>query len=149
RHESEKGVVVAYGSMYGNTEKMMEASVRGIAETGLQTIRIHNVSKAHNSFILRDIWRYKGLILGSPTYDGKLFPPMESLVCLLRDKMIKKRCVGIFGNYGWSGGGSSRSMILWDKQNYSLSSLSLKLGLHRRLNNLNSVLDSEPILHPQ
>ncbi|MHC5085861.1 MAG: FprA family A-type flavoprotein [Planctomycetota bacterium] len=105
RHESEKGVVVAYGSMYGNTEKMMEASVRGIAETGLQTIRIHNVSKAHNSFILRDIWRYKGLILGSPTYDGKLFPPMESLVCLLRDKMIKKRCVGLFGNYGWSGGG--------------------------------------------
>jgi flavorubredoxin len=104
RHESEKGIVVAYASMYGNTERMMEAVLRGIIEAGLQCIRVHNVSKSHHSFVLRDIWRYKGLILGSPTYDVKLFPPMESLVRLLSSKMIQNRYVGIFGNYGWSGG---------------------------------------------
>ncbi|MHC5213928.1 MAG: FprA family A-type flavoprotein [Planctomycetota bacterium] len=104
RQESEKGIVVAYASMYGNTERMMEAVLRGIIEAGLQCIRVHNVSKSHHSFILRDIWRYKGLILGSPTYDVKLFPPMESLVRLLSSKMIQNRYVGIFGNYGWSGG---------------------------------------------
>jgi flavorubredoxin len=104
RHESEKGIVVAYASMYGNTEKMMEAVLRGIIEAGLQCIRVHNVSKSHHSFVLRDIWRYKGLILGSPTYDLKLFPPMETLVRLLSSKMIQNRYVGIFGNYGWSGG---------------------------------------------
>jgi flavorubredoxin len=105
RHESEEGIVVAYGSMYGNTEKMMEAIVRGVAEEGLRTVRVHNVSKSHNSFMISDIWRYKGLILGSPTYDAKLLPPMDSLVSLLADKMIRNRCVGVFGSYGWSGGG--------------------------------------------
>ena len=39
--------------------------------------------------VLKDIWRYKGLVLGSPTYDVKLFPPMDSLVRLLRDKMVQ------------------------------------------------------------
>lgn len=105
RHESEEGIAVAYGSMYGNTEKMMEAVVRGIAEVSFRTVRVHNVSQSRNSFILRDAWWYKGLILGSPTYDAKLFPPMDSLVRLLSAKMIRNRCVGVFGNCGWSGGG--------------------------------------------
>ena len=89
RHESEKGIVVAYASMYGNTQRMMEAVLRGIIDAGLQCIRVHNVSKNHHSFVLKDIWRYKGLVLGSPTYDVKLFPPMDSLVRLLRDKMVQ------------------------------------------------------------
>ena len=105
RHESEEGIVVAYGSMYGNTEKMMEAIVRGVAQEGLRAVRVHNVSQSHSSFIISDIWRYKGLILGSPTYDAKLLPPMDSLVSLLADKMIRNRCAGVFGSYGWSGGG--------------------------------------------
>ena len=105
RHESEEGIVVAYGSMYGNTEMMMEAIVRGVAQEGLRTVRVHNVSQGHSSFIISDIWRYKGLILGSPTYDAKLLPPMDSLVSLLADKMIRNRCAGVFGSYGWSGGG--------------------------------------------
>jgi flavorubredoxin len=104
RHEPEEGVVVAYGSMYGNTEKMMESIVRGLAQEGLRTVRVHNVSKSHNSFVISDIWRYQGLILGSPTYDAKLLPQAESLVSLLADKMLRNRCVGIFGSCGWSGG---------------------------------------------
>jgi len=105
RHEPEEGVVVAYGSMYGNTEKMMEAIVRSVMHEGLCTVRVHNVSQSHNSFIINDIWRYKGMILGSPTYDARLLPQMESLVALLAGKMLRNRCVGVFGSCGWSGGG--------------------------------------------
>ncbi|MHC4626619.1 MAG: FprA family A-type flavoprotein [Planctomycetota bacterium] len=104
RHEPEDGVVVAYGSMYGNTEKMMESIVRGLAQEGLRTVRVHNVSKSHSSFIISDIWRYRGLILGSPTYDAKLLPQAESLASLLAEKMLRNRCVGVFGSFGWSGG---------------------------------------------
>lgn len=105
RHETEEGIVVAYGSMYGNTERMMEAIVRGIISEDFHKVRIHNVSYSHNSFVIRDIWRYKGLIIGSPTYDAGLFPPMDSLVRLLADKMVRNRCIGLFGSCGWSGGG--------------------------------------------
>jgi len=104
RQETEPGVVIAYATMYENTEKMMEAVVSGLQDENLSTIRIHNVSRSHASFIIRDVWRYRGLLLGSPTYDTKLFPLMDSLIRLLETKMIKNRITGVFGSFGWSGG---------------------------------------------
>jgi flavorubredoxin len=104
RYEAEQGAVIAYGSMYGNTERMAEAAAEGLSEQGLAAVRVHNVSRSHVSYIIRDVWRYKGLILGSPTYDTKVFPPMDSLLRLLETKMVKKRAVGILGSYGWAGG---------------------------------------------
>jgi len=104
RYEAEEGVVIAYASMYRSTERMAEAAAEGLSEQGLAAVRVHNVSQSHVSYIIRDIWRYKGLILGSPTYDTKVFPLMDSLLRLLETKMVKKRVVGIFGSYGWAGG---------------------------------------------
>jgi flavorubredoxin len=104
RYEAEKGVVIAYASMYRSTERMAEAAAEGLSEQGLAAVRVHNVSQSHVSYIIRDIWRYKGLILGSPTYDTKVFPLMDSLLRLLETKMVKKRVVGIFGSFGWAGG---------------------------------------------
>lgn len=105
RHEAEPGVVLAYASMYGNTERMAEAVARGLSESGVTTIRTHDVSTSHVSYIVRDVWRYGGLILGSPTYDNGVFPAMQPLLQLLSAKRITKRSVGVFGSFGWSGGG--------------------------------------------
>jgi len=104
RYEAEPGVVVVFGSMYGNTETMAEAVARGLSDAGVRTIRMHNVSTTHVSYIIRDIWRYQGLVLGSPTYDASVFPPMESLLRLLCTKRIANRQVGVFGSHGWAGG---------------------------------------------
>jgi len=79
RYEAEPGVVLAFASMYGNTEKMVEAVARGLAEGGVTTVRAHDVSTSHVSYVIRDVWRYKGLVLGSPTYDAGVFPWMEML----------------------------------------------------------------------
>ncbi|MCB1195481.1 FprA family A-type flavoprotein [bacterium] len=105
RHEAEEGVVMIYGSMYGNTERMMQAIARGLASEDITKVRIHNVSRIHTSYLIRDIWRYKALILGAPTYNMKLFPLMNNLVQALDNLMIKNRILGLFGTYGWSGGG--------------------------------------------
>jgi flavorubredoxin len=107
RYEAEPGVVLAFGSMYGNTETMAEAVARGLSDAGVKVVRMHNVSTSHVSYIIRDIWRYRGLILGSPTYDASVFPPMESLLRLLSTKRIAKRQVGVFGSHGWAGGAVS------------------------------------------
>ena len=104
RHDAESGVVLAFGSMYGNTEVMADSVARGLSDAGLKTVRTHNVSTSHVSYIIRDIWRYKGLVLGSPTYDAGVFPPMDTLLRLLTTKRIAKRHVGIFGTHGWAGG---------------------------------------------
>jgi flavorubredoxin len=108
RQESDEGIVIAYGSMYGSTERMMEAVTAGIRKTGFHVIRVHDLSRSHISYVIRDAWRYKGLILGSPTYDAGIYPPVDSLVRLLEEKKLSKRIVGLFGSYGWSGGAVKR-----------------------------------------
>ncbi len=105
KHETDPGAVIAYTSMYGNTESMMEAVGRGLSEEGLETVKVHNVAKSHASYIIRDIWRYKALILGTPTYNMKPMPQIDDLVRLLENKMMENRLLGLFGSYGWSGGG--------------------------------------------
>jgi len=104
RYEAEEGIVIAYASMYANTTEMMEAVARGTAAEGVSAVRIHDIARTHVSYVIRDAWRYKGLVLGSPTYDTKLFPPMDCLVRFLDQKMLRNRVLGVFGTYGWSGG---------------------------------------------
>jgi len=108
KHESECGVVVAYASMYGNTQIMAETVARSLSENGIKKIRLYNVSNTHSSFIINDIWQFKGLILGSCTYNTKIFPHMNSLLCLLDNDKLLNKYLGIFGSYSWSGGALKR-----------------------------------------
>lgn len=105
--ETEPGVVIAYASMYGHTQTMAEAVARALARQGIERIRLHNLSRSHLSFVLRDIWRYKGLLLASSTYNMKPFPFMETLLSTLQNDQLKNRVIGIFGTFSWSGGGVS------------------------------------------
>ncbi len=104
RYEAEKGVVVVYASMYRNTQRMAEQVARTLAEENIEIVKMHNVSRSHLSYIINDIWRYKGVVLGSCTYNTKLFPLMDSAVCALNPALMQKRVVGLFGSYSWSGG---------------------------------------------
>lgn len=103
-HETESGVVIVYASMYGNTQIMAESVARGLSENGINNIRLYNVSKTHVSYIINDIWLFKGIILGSCTYNTQIFPYMNNLLCLLENKNLINRHIGVFGSYSWSGG---------------------------------------------
>ncbi len=102
KYEAETGVVIVYGSMYGNTEEMAEAIASRLAENGIKKIRIHNASYSHLSYILSDIFRYKGLIIGAPTYSNTLFPPIEAVVQAVKTRDIKNRVTASFGSYTWA-----------------------------------------------
>ena len=106
--ETEEGVVVVYGSMYGNTKVMAEAVARSLSENGIENIRLFDVSRKHASFIINDIWKYNGIVIGSCTYNTKIFPPMEYLLQSLESRNLKDRTLGIFGSYSWSGGALGR-----------------------------------------
>jgi flavorubredoxin len=104
KHEVEEGVVIAFASMYGNTQKMAENIARGVSEGGVKNIRMYNVSYKHPSYIINEIWKFKGLILGSCTYNTRIFPHMEMLTTMLENKQLINRNIGIFGSFTWSGG---------------------------------------------
>ncbi|MFA6877680.1 MAG: FprA family A-type flavoprotein [Fusobacterium sp.] len=101
----EKGVIVAYGSMYGNTEKMAEIVAKELFKCGVKNVRVYDVSKTDSSVIIGEIWKYQGLILGSCAHDGAVYPKMVPLISKLNNYGIKNRYLGIFGNMMWSGGG--------------------------------------------
>lgn len=105
KYETEEGVVIAYGSMYGNTEKMADFIARCLADEGIKNIRVMNASEVHESFIINEIWRFKGVLFGTNTYNNGIFPRMENLLINLEHKGIRNRVFGVFGTYGWSGGG--------------------------------------------
>lgn len=102
--ENEEGVVIAYGSMYGNTEKMADYLARFIAEEGIKNVKVFDVSKTDVSYILSDIWKYRGVILGSCTYNNSVYPKMNQLIYTLKMNKLSNHALGIFGSYGWSGG---------------------------------------------
>ncbi|MCR5335790.1 MAG: FprA family A-type flavoprotein [Synergistes sp.] len=103
-HRTEEGIVVVYGSMYGNTKFMTDTIARAAAEAGIKDVIIHDASRSNLSYIVRDIWKYRGLVLGSCTYNTELYPPVAALCRALKNKMMKNRVLGICGSYSWSKG---------------------------------------------
>lgn len=108
RYEGDEGVVIAYGSMYGNTEQMAETVAYELAQQGIKEVILHNVSKRSHSYIIRDIFKYKGLIIGSPTYNNKLFPEVEYLISKIEGRDMKHRYFGYFGSFTWAGAAVKR-----------------------------------------
>ncbi len=103
RYDTDEGLVICYGTMYGNTERMADVIARAASRAGLKNIVVYNVSKTHHSYILRDIFRYKGLIVGAPTYNAGLYHEMEVLLSEVAGRDIKNHYLGCFGSYAWAG----------------------------------------------
>jgi len=104
-YEMDEGVVIVYGSMYGNTQKMAEVVARQLAVRGIKNIRVYDASKTHSSYIINDIFKYKGFIVGSVAYNNAMFPNVETLLTTIEHMGIRNHFLGIFGNFSWNGGG--------------------------------------------
>lgn len=101
----EEGVVIVYGTLYGTTAKMANVIARELSWNGIKNIKIYDVSKTDSSYIISDIWKYKGLIIGSASHNNDVYPVLQGLLHKLKNYGLKNRYLGIFGNMLWSGGG--------------------------------------------
>ena len=102
KYDTEKGVVIAYGSMYGDTEIMAEIVANGVTSKGIENVVLYNVSKTDASFILADVFKYKGFMVGSPTYMEELFPLVDSLLGKIQHRNVKNHLFGCFGSFSWA-----------------------------------------------
>ncbi len=101
--KTEPGVTLIYGSMYGNTEVVMNAVAQGISQTGIP-FEIFDAARTHSSYILPSLWTKHGVMIGAPTYEVSLFPPVSDVLKMAAHKHIKNKKAAYFGSYGWSGG---------------------------------------------
>lgn len=102
RYESEPGVCIIYGSMYGNTAEVAEEIGRQLARRGVKNIKIHNASKDNMSYMISDAFRYEGLIVGAPTYSMHIFPPVEQFMIAMETREVKNKVLATFGSFTWA-----------------------------------------------
>jgi flavorubredoxin len=111
---AEAEVTVIWSSMYGNTEKLVNNIVQGVRKEGLP-VHVHRVPDEHVGTILASAWRSAGLILGMPTYEYEMFPPMAWVLDMFRRKKVWNKKVLRFGSAGWSGGAQRELTALTEK----------------------------------
>jgi anaerobic nitric oxide reductase flavorubredoxin len=100
---ADEGITMVFASMYGNTERMMNAVAQGVSKAGVP-MSIFDVTHTHVSYILPSLWIQRGVMVGAPTYEGSLFPTMVNVLQMAERKRIRNKRVARFGSYGWSGG---------------------------------------------
>ena len=120
RYAADEGVVIAYGSMYGHTEQMAEAIAAELSAQGIKNIVMHNVSKSNPSYIIADIFKYRGLIIGSPTYSNQIYPDIESLLSKILIREVKGRYLGYFGSFTWAGAAVKRMAEFAEKSKFEI-----------------------------
>lgn len=98
----EKGVMIVYASMYGNTELAAEILASKLAERGVRNTRLYDVSSTHVSYLISDAFKYSHLVLAAVTYNLGIFPPMHSFLADMKALNLQKRTVTLVENGSWA-----------------------------------------------
>ena len=107
RYDADKGVCIVYGSMYGNTAAAADALAMELDALGvpyaIHDLACNNAGELGISGAIRDAFKYDTIVVGSPTYNNGIFPPVESFMKALSARLLKGRKFFAFGSYTWAG----------------------------------------------
>ncbi len=113
-------VTVLYSSMYGMSEMGVKPVVEGLESEGVK-VHTHKIPETDWSYALASVWQSSGVVVCTPTYEYKMFPPMAALLEEVGRKKALNRKAFRFGSFGWSGGAQKeldeimeRNRLGWD-----------------------------------
>lgn len=98
----DKGVFIAYASIYGNTKQAVEKLAEILTEKGGETVKITDLAREDWAEAIEDAFRYDRMVVASPTYDGGIFTPVLEFLQHINSKMYQNRKVGIIENGSWA-----------------------------------------------
>ena len=98
----DKGVLIAYASIHGNTKAAAEKLAELLQKKGAEKVVVSDLAREDMAEVIEDAFRYDRLVLAAATYDAGVFPCMESLLAHLKSKNYQKRTVGIIENGSWA-----------------------------------------------
>lgn len=98
----EKGVLIIYGSMYGNTEGVAGALSVKLADAGVKEMAVYDVSKTHMSELIAEAFRYSHIVLACPTYNGGIYPPMDALLHDMKALNMSNKVFAVIENGTWA-----------------------------------------------
>ena len=124
KYEVERGVCIVYGSMYGNTAAAADALALELESRGIPSavhdLAGNNAGELGVSGAIRDAFKYDTLVVGSPTYNNGIFPPVETFMRALKSRLIKGRRFYAFGSYTWAGSSVNQLNALAQEMNFEL-----------------------------
>jgi flavorubredoxin len=97
------GVNIVYDTMWQSTERMTQSIARGVCDAGLQC-KVIKLRATPLSVAVKEFWRGRGTLIGSPTLNNIVFPSVAQFLTYLRGLRPKNRIVGAFGSFGGGGG---------------------------------------------
>ncbi len=98
----EKGVMIVYASMYGNTESAAQALAARLCEKGQTNVAMYDVSTTHVSQLISETFRYSHLVLASVTYNLGIHPAMNDFLMDMKALNVQNRTVAIIENGSWA-----------------------------------------------
>lgn len=108
----ESAVMIAYASMYGNTENMANVLSAKLADAGITNIAVYDISNTHVSTLISETFRCSHIVLAAPTYNGNVYPLMENYLNDMKALAVQKRTVAVLDNGTWA---SSAGKQMCDK----------------------------------
>jgi flavorubredoxin len=123
RGKARPKVLVVYDTMWGSTEQLAKALLKGLVEAGVEARLLHLRSN-HRSDIIGEMLEARGVLLGCPTLNNGMFPTMGDFLTYMKGLRPKGKVFGLFSSHGW-GGGAIKAMRraleeekfeIWDKE---------------------------------
>lgn len=98
----EKGVMIAYASMYGNTEAAAQALASKLCEKGMTNVHVYDVSNTHVSQLISEAFRLSHVVLASVTYNLGIYPVMHNYLMDMKALNLQNRTIAIIENGSWA-----------------------------------------------
>ena len=98
----ETAIVIAYASVYGNTENAANILAGMLADKGVRNVKVYDVSATHPSYIVSECFRASHLVFLSTTYNAGMFVNMENLVHDIVHHNLQNRTIALVENGSWA-----------------------------------------------
>ena len=98
----DKGILIAYASIHGNTGKAAEKLAELLRAKGAEKVVVSDLAREDMAEVIEDAFRYDRMVLAAATYDAGVFPCMDSFLARLKSKNFQKRTGGLIENGSWA-----------------------------------------------
>ncbi|MGL5439412.1 MAG: FprA family A-type flavoprotein [Filifactoraceae bacterium] len=130
----EKGVLIAYASMYGNTEAAAQALASKLCEKGMSNVWVYDVSNTHVSQLISESFRLSHIVLASVTYNLGIYPVMHNFLMDMKALNLQKRTMALIENGSWACKSGDLMQQYIDKELKNMTVLNERLSLASSLN---------------
>lgn len=130
----EKGVLIVYASMYGNTESAANVLATKLVEKGVTKVAMYDVSNTHISELISETFKYSHIVLASVTYNLGIYPLMHNYLMDMKALNVQNRTVGIIENGSWACESGDLMYDFLDNEMKQMSILNERLTVISSLN---------------